>query len=137
MLEIALTPAPVARRKVDECRRTFLVAAAKVRQHIDSVTGTPDQRGLDKIMAENVTAERRPPAQHGQAAMRGESCGANDRVMTPVIAVAPSGDGDARGDHRPVDACRELLKTGKQGIAVDDKRKRLDYARVGVGFHGG
>src|SRR5450631_1483819 len=105
MLEIALTPAPVARRKVDERRRTFLIAAAKAWQHIDRVTSAPDQRGLDKIMTENVTAERRPPAQHGQAAMRGESFGANDRVMTPVIAVAPGGDGDARGDHRPIDAC--------------------------------
>ena len=89
MLEIALTPAAVARRKIDERRRTFFIAAAKTWQHIDRVTGPPDQRGLDKIMAENMTAERRPPAQHGQTAMRGESLGANDRVMAPVIAVAP------------------------------------------------
>src|SRR5664279_1128222 len=113
MLEIALTPAPVARRKVDERRRTFFVTTAKARQHIDSVTSAPDQCGLDKIMAENVTAERRAPAQHRQAAMRGESLGANDRVMAPVIAIASGGYGDTSGDHRPVDTGRELLKTGK------------------------
>ena len=113
MLEVALTPAAVACRKIDQRRRTFLIAAAETWQHIDRVTGAPDQRGLDKIMAENMPAERRPPAQHGQTAMGGESPGTNNRVMAPVIAIAPRGDGKARGDHRPIDARRELLKAGK------------------------
>ena len=113
MLEIALTPAPVARRNIDERGRTLFVAAAKVWQHIDGITGAPDQCRLDKIMAEDMAAERRTPAQNRQAAMRGERLGANDRVMAPVIAVAPRGDRDAGGDHRPIDARRELLEASE------------------------
>src|ERR1019366_8320048 len=57
MLEIALTPAPVARRKIDERGRTFLEASAKAWQRVARVTGPPDQGGLDKIMAEDMTAQ--------------------------------------------------------------------------------
>ncbi len=77
MLQIALAPAPVARRQIDQRGRAFLVGAAERRQHIDRIAGAPDQRRLDEIVAEDMAAERRPAAQIRQAAMRGEGtwCG--------------------------------------------------------------
>jgi len=82
MLEITLTPAPVARRKIDERGRTFFIASAKAWQHVDCVTGPPYQRGLDKIMAEDMTTEGRPPRRTGNP-----QCAA--KALVRMIALWP------------------------------------------------
>ena len=88
VLQIALTPAPVARGEVDQRGRAFLEAAAERRQHVDRPAGAAHQRRLDEIVAEDMAAERRLAGQVGHAAMVGEGAGADDRVVAPVIAVA-------------------------------------------------
>ena len=89
VLQIALAPAPVARRQVDQRGRALLERAAQRRQHVDRLAGAAHQRRLDEIVAEDVAAEGRPARQVRQAAMVGEGAGADDRVVAPVIAVAP------------------------------------------------
>src|SRR6516165_11920375 len=123
MLQIALAPAPVARGKIDEGGRALFVTAAKVRQHIDSIARAADQGRLDEVMAEDQPAEWRTPFQGWQTAMVGEGPGANDRIMSPIIAVASHPGGNARRDDRPVNPGGELLDPREQSIAVDDQRQ--------------
>ena len=87
-----------------------------------SPTGTPQQGGLNEVMAQDVAAEGRLPAQIRQAAMSRESSRADDRIVTPVVAVAPHPDRQTCGDHRSGYAGCELLKASEEGVAVDDER---------------
>ena len=135
VLEIALAPSPVARREIDQRGRAFLVGAAEGRQHVDRISGAPDERRLDEVVAEDVAAERRPAREIRQAAMIGEGAGADDRVMAPVVAVAPHPGGEARGNDRAGDAGRELLQPGEHRVAVDDQRQALNDAAVRVRLH--
>ena len=135
VLEIALAPAPVARRDVDERGRALLVAAREVVQHVDRPAGAPHQRRLDEIVAEHVAAERRPAGKVGQPAMGREGSRADDRVVAPVVAVAARPDREPGRDHRAVDPAGELLRPREQRVAVDDQRQRLDDAGVGILLH--
>jgi hypothetical protein len=58
VLKIALTPASVARREIEQRGGHLFVASAEHRQHVDAPTRPPHQRGLDEIVAEDVPAER-------------------------------------------------------------------------------
>ena len=135
VLQVALTPAPVARGEIDERWRAFLEAAAKRRQHVDRVARATDHRRLDEVMAENVPAEGRTSAQIRQATVIGEGARADDGVMAPVIAVAARPERQPRRDDGAVDARRELLHAREHRVAIDDERQRLDDARVGIGLH--
>ena len=135
VLQIALAPTPVADGEIDQRRRAFLIGAADRRKHVDRVAGAAHQGGLDEVVAQDVAAPGRAPAQVRQAAMRGEGLGADDRVMAPVIAVAAHPFGKTHGDHRPIDARGELLNAREKRVAVDDERQRLDDAGVGIGLH--
>ena len=77
VLQVALAPAPVARREVDQRRRALLVGAVEVRQHVDRPAGAADQRRLDEVVAEDVAAEGRLALEVGQAGMgrEGARCG--------------------------------------------------------------
>ena len=89
VLEITLAPSPVARRKIDQRRRAFFVRPAERRQHVDRVSSAAHERRLDEIVAEDMAPERGPARKIRHAAMIGERAGADDRVMAPIIAVAP------------------------------------------------
>ena len=114
VLQIALAPAPVARRQIDQRRRAFLVRAAERRQHVDRPAGAAHQRRLDEVVAEDVAAERRLARQVGHAAMVGEGAGADDRVVAPIVAVAPHPRREAGGEHRAgmraANCCRRAKK---------------------------
>ena len=69
--------------------------------------------------------------------MVGEGAGADDRVVAPVVAVAPHPGRQAGGDHRAGDAGGELLQPREEGVAIDDQRHALDHAGVRVGLHRG
>ena len=114
VLQIALAPAPVAGREVDQRGRALLVGALEVGQHVDRPAGAPHQRRLDEIVAEDMAAEGRLALQVRQAAMGGEGLGADDRVVAPVIAVAAHPDGKARGDDRAGDPGGELLERARR-----------------------
>ena len=135
VLQVALAPAAVAGREIDQRRRALLIGAAERRQHVDGVAGAAHQGGFDEVVAHDVAAPRRTSPQIRQAAMRGEGFGADDRVMAPVIAVASHPFGKAHGDDRPIDARGELLNAREEGVAVDDERQRLDDAGVGIRLH--
>ena len=77
VLQVALAPAPVARREIDERGRALLVAAGERRQHVDGPAGAPDQRRLDEIVAQDVAAEGRLAGEVGmpQCAREGRACG--------------------------------------------------------------
>ena len=136
VLQVALAPAPVARRDVDERGRALLVAAREVVQHVDRVAGAPHQRRLDEIVAEHVAAERRPAGKVGQPATGREGARADDGVVAPIVAVPARPHREAGRDHRAIDLGGELLRARKQRVAVDDQRQRLDDAGVGVLLHG-
>src|SRR5271165_2173077 len=98
MLQIALAPSPVASGEVDQRGRTFLEGPSEIRQHIDGVSGAADQRRLDEVVAEDVSAERGLAREVRQSAMIGEGARADDGVVTPIVAVAPHPGAEARGD---------------------------------------
>src|SRR5271169_5844081 len=85
MLEVALGPSSVARGEVDQRGGAFLEAAAERREHVDRPASPAHQRRLHEIMAQDMTAERRPPRQIGHPAMIGERARAN-KVLRLTIS---------------------------------------------------
>src|SRR5947209_17294814 len=126
VLQIALSPAAVAGRDIDQRGWAFFIRAAEQGQHVHCPTGAMDQRRLDEIMAQDMPAERRLSAQLRQSAMIPKGLCADDGVVAPIIAVAPHPAGKAGADQRTVDSRRKLLDTRKQRVAIDDKRQRLN-----------
>ena len=137
VLEVPLSPAPVAHRDVDERGRALLVGTRQGRAHGHAPARAPDQGRLDEVVGEDVAAEGRLAGEIRQAAAFGEGPGADDGVVAPVIPVGAGPGREPRGDHRPVDAGGELLDAGEQGVAVDDEGQRLDDAGIRVRLHGG
>ncbi|MNV23386.1 hypothetical protein D3C71_1143980 [compost metagenome] len=135
VLQVALAPAAVAHQHVGQRRRAFFVAAFEVGHHVRGPAATAHQRGLDKIMAEHVPAERLPARQRRQAGVVGEGLGADDRVVAPVVAFRAMPPGHAATDHRPVHTPAELLHARKQGAPADHRRQGLDQPDVGVVLH--
>src|SRR5690606_28417555 len=68
MLEISLAPPPVALGVVDDILRPFLERAFQIGIETHDPSGARQKRGLDIIMAEDMTAERRFAAQCRQPA---------------------------------------------------------------------
>src|SRR4051812_49140614 len=85
MLQIALTPTSVARGKIQQRWRAFLVAAAQRRRHMDRQTATAHERSFNEIMAEDVPAERLAAAQFRKGGVLGKSSDTDDGVMSPVV----------------------------------------------------
>jgi hypothetical protein len=134
VLQIALAPATVANREVDDRGRRLLVGAVEIVGDGDCPAGTPDERRLDEIVAEDVSTEGRLAGKERQAGGAGKRLPANDRIVAPVVAFAPAPPGKPAGDHRPVDAAGELMQACEQALAVDQARDRLDQARVRIGL---
>ena len=135
VLQIALTPAPIAHRVIDQRGRRFFEAALVVGQQIHPPTGAPHERGLDEIVAQNETSEGRPAGQRGQTGMGGECAHANDGVMAPVVAVAEIPPGQPRRQHRPIAGAGKLMAAREQGVAIDQPRNGLNDAGMGIGLH--
>jgi hypothetical protein len=58
MLQIALAPASIANREIGQGRRALLIAARQRRDNVNRSATAPQKRGLDKIVAGDVSAER-------------------------------------------------------------------------------
>ena len=86
VLQIALRPASVADRDVDERRRALFPRAVEIRRHAHFPAGAAHERGFDEVVRQHVTAERPAPGQLRQAAGLRERGDADDRVVTPVVA---------------------------------------------------
>src|SRR5512140_3353743 len=102
MLKVALAPAAVTRREIQQRWRAFLEAAAQGRHHPDRPPSSPHQRRLHEIMAENVAAERFAALQVGQARVLRERAHANDGVVAPIIALRAMPPRDACSYQRTV-----------------------------------
>ena len=102
MLQIALTPAPVARGKIRKRGRGFLVTAAERRRHVDGPAAAPHQRRLDEVVAEDMPAERLASPQFGKPGILRKGADANDGVVSPVIAFGAVPPCDPGGHHRTV-----------------------------------
>src|SRR5882672_9474348 len=127
VLQVALSPAPVANRDVDQRWRGFLPGAAAVRGHAHLPADAPHQSGLDEIMREDETAERLAAREFGQAAVLRECGDANDGVVSPIIAAVAGPCAQAPRDDRSIDAGSELLQAAKKGSRADQLRSGLQY----------
>ena len=88
VLEVAAQPSSVALEMIEQVGRRLLpgvvgVAVATMRQHPEVVAASQQERRLDRVVREDVAAQRRPAREQGQAAAGGEGRDADDRVVAP------------------------------------------------------
>lgn len=136
VLKIALTPASVARREIEQRGWHLFIASAERRQHVDAPTGPPHQRSLDEIVAEDVAAEGLPSAKLRQRSRFSKRLHPDDRVVSPVIALGTVPPSHAGRDHRSVQPARELLHAAEQTSRVDNHGKRLDEPGARIDLDG-
>src|SRR5579885_1367913 len=91
MLEIALAPAPVAGRKINQRGGRLFVTSANRWQHVNGVARAADQGGLDEAVTQEMSTKGRPGRQNREAAMSSEGPGADDCIVASVVAVAAHG----------------------------------------------
>ena len=135
MLQIALAPAPVPADEIAERGRQLLIAAAEFGHQPHAPPGPAQKRRLDEIVAQDLAPERRRPRQGGQAGVRHERLGADDRVVAPVVAFVLEPVVQPCRQQRTVQTCRELEDACERGLAADRARHRLNQTRVGIGLH--
>src|ERR1019366_5083261 len=109
VLQIALSPAAIAYRDVDQRGRGFLPRAAELRRHAYLPAGAAHQGGLDEVVREYMPAKRLAASQRRQAAALGEGGDANDRVVTPIIAGIAGPRRQSARDHGAIRAGGKLL----------------------------
>src|ERR1700675_4019319 len=115
VLQVALSPAPVADGDVDQRWRRFFPGAAAVRGHAHLPAAATHQRGLDEIMRQDEAAERLAAREFGQAAVLCECGHANDGVVSPIIAAVAGPCAQAPSDDGSIDAGCELLQAAEKG----------------------
>ncbi len=135
MLEVALAPAPVAYRIIDQGRRIFLVAAFGQRDHMNTPAATTQQRRFDQVVAHDRTAKRRPAFQGRKTAAFGKGAHPNNGVMTPETALRARPPDQSRSRYGAVEPCCELLPPAEQAGAARDCRHGLDEPDIGVSLH--
>ena len=135
MLQIALTPTPIALHFFQQRRRHLLVTAAQVVRQPERPTGAAHQRRFHEVVAEDLAAERRLAGQLGQSTLFHEGRDAEDRVVTPVLPVAELPEVQAGGEHRPVDAAGELLHAGEERAPITAVGAVWNHAGVGFALH--
>ena len=136
VLQVALAPAAVARRELDEVRRRLLVAAAEVVGH-----AAPSSRRAGRSAASTKSWLRMCPPNGGLPGSSGrpprsaKARGADDGVVAPVVAgVAEPG---ARG-RGPAPGRRRGRRTAARGRAASRRRSgaatvwRMPSAVVGL-----
>ena len=134
VLEIALRPAAIANRVVDDRRGEFLIAAVD-HHHMHRPATPAQQRRLDHIVALDQPTERRRTGKIGQPAAFGEGTGADDRIMPPEISLgARPPHQPGRGD-RAIGTGRELHPALEQSARIDDHRHGLQQPDGRLAFH--
>src|SRR5215469_7972054 len=123
VLQVALRPAPVASRIVDDVRGDFLPAAAELGELANLVASTAHKGGFDEIVAENVATERRPSTQARQPAVSRKRLQPDDGVVTPVVALAELPERQPAGEHRALQPRAELDEAREQALAPDRHRQ--------------
>src|SRR4029077_12568781 len=136
VLEIPLCPAAIPRSIVDDIRRHFLPAALELGELPHLEPGAAHEGGLDEVVAEDVTAERRLAGEARERAVLRKGTQAHDRVMAPVVAVPRLPPGEPRGEHRALQARGELNEAAEEGLAAHADGERLENPDLRVGLHG-
>src|SRR3954451_3982497 len=85
VLKVALAPSPVACREIQQRGGTFFETAAERRRHSDRPSPAPHQGCFNKIVAQNMTAERFSAPQLWQAGVLCKRAHPDDRIMSPVV----------------------------------------------------
>ena len=85
VLQVPLAPAAIAHGGVEQGRRRFLVAAAKI-GHGPNRPSAPTQKGrFNEVVAHDVSAPRPRAVEVRQARAPGEGAHAQDGVVAPVV----------------------------------------------------
>ena len=132
VLKVALTPATVALNMVDKRLRCLFVTAPDTRQKAHAPASPTQQTSFDEIVAHDELRPSAPPLEIGQTGAGRKGRGADDRVVTPIVAFMPGETGDAFGESRAVDARSKLLHPAKNRLRPDKLRKTLDQASARV-----
>src|SRR5579863_7161201 len=124
MLQIPLTPAAVARGVSDQRWRKLFVTSAQLAGQINSPSGAAHERGFDKIVAQDRTAQRLPPRQLRQMAMFDERLDADDGIMAPIIGCASLPEVQAANEIGSVSVGGKLPQPSKKSVSVNGHRRR-------------
>ncbi len=135
LLDIALRPTAVARGEVDHGWRGFLVAADDVAGDFDAPAGAAEQGGFDKVVTQDLAAQRFLARKVREARMSSEGREADDGVVAPEIARAARPPGQAGAEQAAMYAQCKLLAARRIGAGADDDRQRLDQGRPRAGVH--
>src|SRR5262245_42230524 len=114
VLQVSLTPAPIASGIFDQVLRGFLVTSFKIVSEPDLPVFFEQQRGLDKIVAQNRPTKWFGYGQMRQFAMLHEGCGADNRIMAPVIPKILHPEIQTGNKDRRVQSIAELLQPAKE-----------------------
>src|SRR3712207_306438 len=128
MLQVTLAPAAVALREVDQRRRQLLVASRKVDREPHRPDVLAQQRGLDEVVAQNVTAEQFASGLPWQCAMLDEGLEPDDRVVAPVIALAQLPVVEAGLEDRAIEPEGKLQRAGEERPGANHARRAFDEA---------
>ena len=135
VLHVSLTPAAVAAGKVNHGRRRPFVTSLQLRQQPGRPAAAADKRGFDKVVAQNMPAERRFAFENRQAAAFHKCFDPDNRVVPPVVAVADLPVSQTGRHNRAVNLACELLHAGKKRMPADGHRRRLNNAGMLIVFH--
>ncbi len=73
LLDVALGPAAVARRRIDDRRRGLFIAADNVACDLDAPASAAEQGGFDEVVAEDLAAEGLFTREIGERCVGGSS----------------------------------------------------------------
>ncbi len=113
-----------------------MAATWPVRQHPNVVPGAQHERRLDRVVREDLAAERRAAGQQRQAAGRDERSDPHDGVVAPIIAARSLPERHAALEQRPVEPRVELLEPREQAVPSHGVAHRLDQPGAWIGLHG-
>ncbi len=135
MLEIALTPAPVALGVVNERGRPLLEAALEIVSQPHLPAGFAHERGLHEIVAQDASAKRFHAGQVGQRRVLHERRDTDHGVVTPEVALALVPVIQPGKKQRTVEPAGELLETREERDTVHDARSSLKDANRRIALH--
>ena len=133
VLQVPLAPPLVAFGPVQQGRGALLVAAGEVLGEANAPPGAAHQGGLDKVVAQNLPAQRGDARQDRQVAVVAERGDPQDCVVTPIISLAAGPEREAPQERRGIQFGRELLPAGQHAHPADGGGRGLQDAAGGVG----
>ncbi len=134
MLEVALTPAPVAAMKGLECLRPVLGAAARARIHHHGPAGATDPCRLDDVVAQDAAAKRGLAAQLRQAGRFAERPRPDQRIVTPVIACLAGPGRETAHEGRTDEPPGDPLEPAEARLGRHERDPGLQEAYPGPGL---